>query len=446
MVFRDRKDAGQKLAGRLTEYAGKPDVVVLALPRGGVPVGYEVARSLGAPLDVFVVSKVGVPHHEELALGAVATGGVVVRNDAIVARFSFSPDRLEALEALARSELENRERLYRGGSPPLPIAGKTVVLVDDGVATGATMRAAIEAVRKRSPARVIVAVPVAPPSTCTELALEANQLVCAFVPQPFSALSMWYDDFAQIRDAEVRGYLEAAKRSTEPRRAPPPADVRSSEVQIGADGVTLVGDLTIPPRARGVVLFAHGSGSSRLSPRNRRVASRLQRHSLATLMLDLLTREEGAVDELTGEFRFDISLLANRLVAATDWMVKRTNLPLGYFGASTGAAAALVAAARRPLEVKAVVSRGGRPDLAGGRLERVAAPTLLIVGSLDETVLDLNRQAYRELSADRHLVVVDGASHLFEEPGALDRVADLACTFFEEHLRRRAPIGFRSAS
>jgi dienelactone hydrolase len=208
-------------------------------------------------------------------------------------------------------------------------------------------------------------------------------------------------------------------------------------VRVTAGSVTLQGNLTLPEEARGIVLFAHGSGSSRLSPRNRYVARILNEANLATLLVDLLTPEEEAVDVRTAHLRFDIGLLAERLVGATDWLVQHpdtSQLRIGYFGASTGAAAALVAGVVRPDAVGAVVSRGGRPDLAGRALAHVRAPTLLIVGSHDVEVLELNRAALAQLPAEKELVIVPGATHLFEEPGALDQVARLARDWFERHL------------
>jgi len=208
-------------------------------------------------------------------------------------------------------------------------------------------------------------------------------------------------------------------------------------VRVRAGAVTLDGDLSLPDGARAIVLFAHGSGSSRLSPRNRHVADLLNEAGLATLLVDLLTPEEEVTDARTARLRFDIRLLAERLVEVTDWLRERAEtrgLRLGYFGASTGAAAALVAAAMRPEAVGAIVSRGGRPDLAGRALSLVRAPTLLIVGGEDGVVIELNRQALAELRAEATLVVVPGATHLFEEPGALDEVARLAREWFERHL------------
>lgn len=198
----------------------------------------------------------------------------------------------------------------------------------------------------------------------------------------------------------------------------------------------LSGDLVIPPQAAGIVVFVHGSGSSRHSPRNRYVAGVLQQGGLGTLLMDLLTPAEEAVDLRTRHLRFDIDLLARRLVEATDWLLRdtRARLPLGYFGASTGGAAALVAAAERPEAIRAVVSRGGRPDLADGALSRVQAPTLLIVGGFDDVVIELNQQALAELRCEKEIAIVPGATHLFEEEGTLEQVSDLALAWFQRHL------------
>lgn len=218
----------------------------------------------------------------------------------------------------------------------------------------------------------------------------------------------------------------------------PKAVAQRTEVYIDAGGVTLSGDVTVPEHALGLVLFAHGSGSSRYSPRNRYVADQLNTVGLGTVLVDLLTLDEELVDRRTAHHRFDIPLLADRLTGTADWLAvqQRTrDLPLGIFGASTGAAAALVTAAERPDRVRAVVSRGGRPDLAGHMLPRVQAPTLLIVGEADRTVIKLNEQAADRLEhAPHEISIIPRAGHLFEEPGALDQVARLACHWFTEHL------------
>ena len=206
-LFRDRREAGRLLAAKLTAYANRPDVIVLALPRGGVPVADEVARALGAPLDVFVVRKQGVPGSEDLAMGAVATGGVRVLNDQLVNRLGIPDHLIDAVAVREGQELARRERLYRGGRPLLDVRDRTVILVDDGLATGATMHAAIAALRQLHPARIVVAVPTASPETCEEMRAEVDDVICAITPEPFQAVGRWYQDFAQTTDEEVQDLL-----------------------------------------------------------------------------------------------------------------------------------------------------------------------------------------------------------------------------------------------
>ena len=210
--FRDRRDAGRQLAAKLMDYANRPDVVVLALPRGGVPVAFEVAKALNAPLDVFLVRKLGVPGHEELAMGAIATGGVIVRNSEVVDMLRIPERVIQQVAAAEQRELERRERLYRGERPRPDVRGKTVILVDDGLATGATMRAAANALREQHPAHIVVAVPTAAPETCDEFRDEVDDIVCAITPEPFYAVGLWYEDFSQTTDDEVRILLELASR------------------------------------------------------------------------------------------------------------------------------------------------------------------------------------------------------------------------------------------
>jgi predicted phosphoribosyltransferase len=209
-MFIDRFDAGRQLAERLGHYAGRDDVIVLALPRGGVPVGYEVARSLGAPLDVFLVRKLGTPGHEELAMGAIASGGVRVLNEGLVRQLGLTDRQVDVAAAEEQEELDRREHAYRDDRPPPAVGGKTVILVDDGLATGSTMRAAVQAVRRLGPMRVVVAVPVGAADTCERLGQVADEVVCALVPESFMAVGMWYEDFTQTTDEEVRDLLERA--------------------------------------------------------------------------------------------------------------------------------------------------------------------------------------------------------------------------------------------
>ena len=205
--FSNRAEAGELLAARFSALADRADVIVLALPRGGVPVGYEVARALGVALDVFVVRKLGVPGHEELAMGAIASGDVRLVNHDVVDALGIPANVIDQVTVRERLELERREQLYRGSRPLAPLANKTVILVDDGLATGSSMRAAVTAVRLQQPAKIIVAVPVGAPSTCSELSADADEVVCLRSPEPFVAVGLWYRDFTPTSDAEVRALL-----------------------------------------------------------------------------------------------------------------------------------------------------------------------------------------------------------------------------------------------
>ncbi|EFG75373.1 phosphoribosyl transferase domain protein [Mycobacterium parascrofulaceum ATCC BAA-614] len=428
-------DAGRQLATSLESLRGQ-DVVVLGLPRGGVPVAFEVARALRAPLDVLVVRKLGVPFQPELAFGAIGEGGVRVINDAVVREADLSTDDIAAVEAKQRAELARRSEMFRSGHERIALAGRTAVIVDDGVATGATARAACQVARAQGADRVVLAVPIGGRDVFARFAGYADEVVCLHTPELFFAVGQGYRNFAQISDGEVVRLLDRARDGSrapvdDAAAADPP--IRDEEVTVSAGSVSVAGHLTIPERPVGVVLFAHGSGSSRHSPRNRYVAEVLNGAGLATLLFDLLTPAE----ERNRANVFDIELLARRLVDVTIWLGRERDtaaLPVGYFGASTGAGAALVAAADPRVNVAAVVSRGGRPDLAGPFLPRVHAPTLLIVGGNDEMVLELNRQAQAAIPGKCELTVVPGATHLFDEPGTLERVAVLARDWFIDHL------------
>jgi predicted phosphoribosyltransferase len=213
--FRDRTEAGRQLAERLRHYAGQDDVVVLALPRGGVPVAYEVAKALGAPLGVFVVRKLGVPGHEELAMGAIASGGVIVLDEGVVRSLGIDDAQLERAVSRELRELQRREAAYGDGDRARDLTGRTVILVDDGLATGSTMRAAAVAVRKQNPARIVVAVPVASEHTCDQFRDVVDEIICELTPQPLHAVGLWYEDFSQTSDDEVRDLLHRAKERTE---------------------------------------------------------------------------------------------------------------------------------------------------------------------------------------------------------------------------------------
>jgi len=436
MLFVDRADAGRHLAQRLRHLRGA-DLVVLGLPRGGVPVAFEVAGELHATLDVIMVRKLGVPFQPEYGFGAIGEDGVLIVDDNVVRQTRLTETQIAEVETRERVLLDRRVSRLHGDHPPVPLAGRTVIVVDDGIATGSTARAACLVARARGARQVIFATPVGSVAGTAALRRDADEVVCVHTPPHLLAIGEWYGDFSQVADEEVTILLDKAASLL---AGPGSAGPDPQEVVLNIAGARLSGSLVIPDRAAGLVVFAHGSGSSRHSPRNRFVADALNRAGLGTLLVDLLTGDE----ELSHAYVFNITLLAARLAGITGWLHGRPAtdaLPLGYFGASTGAAAALWAtAAGPPLPVAAIVSRGGRPDLAGPRLAQVQAPTLLIVGGEDSLVLDLNLRAQAQLTCESRLEVIPGATHLFEEPGALERVADLARDWFARHFAQSGPV------
>jgi putative phosphoribosyl transferase len=426
MRFADRVEAGRLLGGRLSWLRGQ-DVVVLGLPRGGVPVARQVAEALSAPLDVIIVRKLGVPWQPELAMGAVGEDGVCILNHDIVRQTAVNEVDLAAVRERESLEVARRAQSLRGKRERQSLRGRTAIVVDDGVATGATARAACQVARAHGAERVLLAVPVAPAGWTRAFVGAADEFICLMTPEPFGSVGQWYQDFRATTDEEV---IEILAEALAAQWSGTPA---GEELLIQAGSVQLRGMLVVPDGVKGLVVFAHGSGSSRHSPRNQYVAEVLNRAGLATVMFDLLTTRE----ERNRSHVFDIKLLAARLIDVTRWargVVALDDLPVGYFGASTGAAAALWAAAELGTDIASVVSRGGRPDLASERLDGVRAPTLLIVGQSDRVVLDLNEGAQTQLQCENRLAVIPGATHLFEEPGALEEVAVLARNWFEGHF------------
>jgi putative phosphoribosyl transferase len=430
--FANRHQAGRVLARELEERgtldASDGRIVVIGLARGGVEVAAEVAAALHAPLDALAVRKVGHPWQPEYGIGAVTPGSI----EYIHAHDGLTDEEVAQAVRVAAMKAEALDATLHAQHARVDVEGSRCILVDDGLATGGTMIAAVRWARARRALHVVVATPVAAEKTAQSLEREkdVDSVVCLLTPLDFGAVGLWYDDFHQVSDEAVIALLAEARDREICRR--------SAAIAIG--DFTMAADLAIPAKPIGWVIFAHGSGSSRRSARNVRVANELNQTGIATLLFDLLTQEE----ELERRNVFDIELLARRLVAATRWLIEERDddrLPIGYFGASTGAAAALLAASELGDRISAVVSRGGRPDLAWAALAKVRAPTLLIVGGADRVVLDFNEAAAAQLTCPHELAVVPGATHLFEEPGALDEVARLASAWFTTHFD---PSGHRT--
>ncbi len=359
--FLDRVDAGRQLAP-LVEPLASSHPVVVALPRGGVPVAAQVAAALHAPLQLLVVRKLAAPDAPEMALGAIAEGGGSVLDRRLATAVGVGQEQLQEIVEREQAELERRAVAYRSGATALDVRGRTAIVVDDGMATGLTVMAAVRALDQRGAARVIVAVPVASGEAVALLRGAADEVVCHTVPPRLRSVGEWYRDFRQVSDGEVIDLLRADARHPTGHSVP-------EAVEIPAGSTTLQGQLSCPADPRGVVIFAHGSGSGRNSPRNATVASALQSAGFATVLVDLLTEQETRRREAA----FDIPLLTRRMEHVTRWALAEPHtagLPIGYFGGSTGAAAALRAAAVAGGAVKAIVSRGGRVDLAADRLMR----------------------------------------------------------------------------
>lgn len=444
--FRDRSDAGRVLARSLSRYATESGVVVLGLARGGVAVARQVAESLGAPLGVMVARKIGVPGIEEVALGAITEGSRRIVADAVSRYLGVPGPVVEQLAARERVELERSAALYHAGRALPELRGRVVLLVDDGLATGVTLRAAARVVRGAHAARVIAAVPVASRWGAQEVRAEVDELTAVVTPATFETVAAAYEDYAAVGDEDVLALLGRPIRRVSPavrdisarlETALPWSDggssTRERTILIPSIGGVIAADLGMPAglyanearraaSVRGLVIVAHGSGSSRNSYRNRYIAGRLRLAGYATLRLDLLTGPEQRTDVDGARFGFDVERLAARLASACDWAVREGVAGanrMTLMGASTGAAAALLTAARRQRHVWAVVARAGRVDLVAHALSDVHAPVLLLVGAADQATLRRNGDALRLLPPGATLVKIPRAGHGFDEPGTL---------------------------
>jgi putative phosphoribosyl transferase len=426
MTFNNRQHAGRLLGEKLIGYKSL-NPIILALPRGGVPVAAEIATILNAPLDVLIARKIGYPFQQELAVGALSEDYEPVWSERILSRTGLEPDDLGRTILSESKKIKQQIEEFRDGRELPSTAQRTVIIVDDGLATGATVTAAVKYLKKRGAAKIIVAVPIAAAISARQLRGKVDALISLEEPEDLLSVGQWYEEFSQVSNEEVVMILKENQKRND-------ANISVRSLEIPVDQATLSGDLTMFPSMKALIIFAHGSGSGRKSPRNQMVASELNKAGFGTLLFDLLTDQEAKNRKNV----FDINFLSNRLVSVTKWLRQQPDLKvtqLGYFGASTGAGAAIQAASKLSGSdsVYAIVSRGGRPDLAGDALKIVKSPTLLLVGGQDFDVIELNRQA-QKLLFNSKLSIVPGATHLFEEPGTLEEVSRLAALWFKDHL------------
>lgn len=458
-IFQDRKQAGILLAAKLRLLRDQDwkNTIILALPRGGIPVGFEISKALGAPLEALIVRKIGHPQQPEYGVGAIAEGGFYWPDPDAVGMSKSLLSQLNPIIEQEKKEIERRVELYRNNRALTSLSGKTVLIVDDGLATGVTARVAAQYAKAKGAKKIILAVPVSSKRAANSMKSDVDKFICLNESSSFYAVGQFYRDFTQVTDEEVIAllYLSLLSQQIESQTL----ENSSNTVQAGSailtgqaiqarntiqeevvipniGGIKTYGFLNVPAEPKGIVIFAHGSGSSRLSPRNQQVANELNQAGIATLLFDLLTE----VESQNRTRVFDIPFLAKRLVSATRWVRQQQfgkDIPIGFFGASTGSGAALWAAAELKNEITAVVSRGGRPDLAMDRLHAVTAPTLLIVGDQDAHVIELNKKSTEYLKASK-LVLIPGATHLFEESGTLSQVSETAKLWFIEYMTKRA--------
>ena len=419
-LFADRAEAGRCLGQRLQPLR-EADPVVLGLTHGGVPVAFEVARALGAPLDILVTSRMNAPMQPGRAVGAVGEDGAYLARPRALEGGQIGPNELLGLRHRETDRVHRQVERLRRYRAPEPLVGRTVVIVDDGVVTGLSARVAAEVVRGRGAGRIVLAVPVARSGALTRVRAGVDGVRILSVPDDFRALGKWYQDFRQVTEDDVVALLRAAEggfgagaESVALRRRPP--DPPSQEISLPVPGATLSGRLTVPVGARGLIISGQDSCCDRYASRNRVIARALNDAGLATLLLDLVT----PVEERQGDLLLAIGTLAGRLERVTEQLGPDYG-PVGYLANGLGAAAALEAASGPAARVAAVVSLSGRPDLVA-RLGAVRAPTLMLVGGADSALVRLNRQALSRLTGGSRLVTIPGARRLFREPGDLEAV------------------------
>lgn len=446
-LFNDRAEAGRALAAKLESVFRRRErekLVVLAVPRGGVPIAFEIARAFGASFDVLLVERLVPPGGQDYTLGAVSETGVSYVNFARFDELSLAEGELAHIKSQAAREIKRKTLEYRGERLPLPIAGRTVVVVDEMARSGATAIAAARALRKRGAARVLFAAVATTPESTRAISSEVDQLVSLHTIEGLESTERLFVSTVEPTDVDVRAYLEEARHFAIPvgRRIRASAPAEHEEVRLEGSQIQALADIVMPVEPEGLVIFAHGMRSNRLSPRNLHVARVLHGVRVGTIIFDLFSELE-----LLGQLGTpDLQELTRRVIEVAKWARERYRLPIAFFGAGTGAAAALLAAAALGREVEAVVTRGARPELGASELVGMTAPALLVVGGEDSATIEINRRVEAALSSEVDLEIIPGAGHLFEEAGALEAVAHLAADWYLSCFRHSSVHALREVS
>lgn len=437
MPFLDRRHAGHLVAQHLAGHKFERPLV-FALASGGVPLGFEVARQLHAPLEVLVIGKLTTSLHPEFGIGALAEDGHYWIDKKNAKAIGATALEIEKCLQREEAEMERKIKLFRHGQALPSVKGRLVILVDDGLATGVSAKVACHFLKRSGAQKVVLAVPVCSPKAIEGLSAEFDQVICLERPPFFYHVGQFYREFEEPSDEAVMSLL---KESRDPQKnspaLPKPAHFfqpGQEEVELSVKGASLRGLLTVPAMPQGIVIFANSSSNGRTGPRNQQVAKTLGQAGIATLSMDLLTEKETE----DASYIFDITLLSSRLMVAVNFIREKMgeDLPLGLFAVSTGAGAALTVAAELKEKVQAVVCRGGRPDLALSSLPEVTAPVLFIVGGNDTRLIQVNSECMRFIKRAK-LILVNGAGHLFEELGTLEAVSQHAQIWFDQFLDLR---------
>jgi len=470
MVFKNREQAGKKLSSALKDL-NLDHPLVIAFSNGGIPVAVQVAHALSAELDYLAVKKIRVPENPEYVIGALTEGGVSFIHESALKRVGLSGSELQELLKQKQASLQRQIDFFRSEIPMISPFNRNIILVDDGLASGSSARVSLRYLKSHHPKSLTLAIPVCPRKITESLKAECDEFICLYSQEDLAPFSQFYQDYFKVSDSHALRILHGSQKKHEshsknssiyassptskshqmkldlPHPVLPltsalwsPSISQSSQPSIqeieiydsscSKTPIQLKGILQIPSHCKGIVIFAHGSGSSHLSPRSQIVAQIFHQTGLGTLLFDLLTPDESNSKKNI----FNIPQLGARLLLALREIKKRSeirNLPIGLFGASTGAAAALWSAAHSPHLISSIVSRGGRPDLVLSILPQVSAPVLLIVGSNDTPVIEMNSKASAQLKNGK-LILIPGATHLFEEPGALELVAESASQWFHQ--------------